>query len=271
MGARVLNEINKNNLSRNGERDTNVVRGNRPIPSPKYYVMVEGPTEAYYLLFLKEHSILKFAIECFGDGTSHKNGIVPIDGILCMNGGNYYDDMGNELNKLTTSNLVTNTLNKVAENIERIPSMRPNIVCVFDLDKCIHKHKDSGAKVYFSFYKKLLQFSKINGVVLCSNMPSIEYWFLLHFDDFDVHFYNFPDEKEKFNNDIKKFIPEYKKGKEFWNNNTNQFWIRDGLNKAIQRSKSEEIVNHPNRLDKVKKYTDCNISYSDMYKLFEIQ
>ncbi len=43
----------------------------------------------------------------------------------------------------------------------------------------------------------------------------------------------------------------------------------ENLNRAISRAKGK--ANHPHRLDRVDDRMKCDVSYSDMYKLFEIK
>ncbi|MBQ5453186.1 MAG: RloB domain-containing protein, partial [Bacteroidales bacterium] len=143
--------------------------------------------------------------------------------------------------------------------------------CIFDLDKCLETED------FFQAYKNvLLPLSKNEYIIFCASMPSIEYWFLTHYAEIDNDkFYKTASSVikvlEKFDSELSKI----KKAKTFWSTDYSKNWVKDilcedeHLNRAISHAKAKS--NHPKRLDIVSDRKDCDVSYSDMYKLFEIR
>ena len=108
------------------------------------------------------------------------------------------------------------TVEQIYKGITSIPGMRPNIICIFDLDKCIDTKED--AAYFFQTYKNdLLPLCKNDHIFFCVSMPSIEYWFLTHYDKIDKDkFYKTSGSVikvlEKFDSELSKI----KKAKTFW-------------------------------------------------------
>lgn len=258
MGQMEFLQYNINNLSRSGEKDVTLVEHQEPIPLREFYLIVEGEnTERFYINYLKEKNKLPFEIKTFEkDADEEKaNKWKIIDGIKCLCGGNY-------LQKI-------DTIEKINKGIASVPGMRPNIICIFDLDICFKKDGETKHQQYKDLLKK---YKAYDNIIFCASMPSIEYWFLLHYEGVDVNkFYKTCTSVIKADSELSKI----KKAKTFWNTEYSKNWVKDvlcedsNLNRAITRAKMK--ANKEERLEKVSNPKDCNISYSDMYKLFEIK
>ena len=95
-------------------------------------------------------------------------------------------------------------------------------------------------------------------VLFCDSLPSIEYWFLLHYKDAG-RLFNTSNEVVK---EIKKYNSQFDKSEKFLENDS---WVRqlcDGkrLCQAIERCKQQE--------DKINR--GASVSYSKVYKAIEL-
>jgi len=122
------------------------------------------------------------------------------------------------------------------------------IICVFDADQSKRVPAEN---------KKLQQlinkYHKNKNVLFCDSMPSIEYWFLLHFEDICPDFGS-----SGALNMLKKYIPRYEKTESFLNH---EKWIRD------MSLKNGSISNAETR---ARKYKDNCSSYSKIYLAISI-
>ena len=202
---------------------------------PEYYVITEGQTEKWYLTHLKNARKISFT---FSE-------------LKSVNGGDY--------------------LKKIAEEIDNYYAIpRNKIICIFDVDRFYNNPTE------FDRYSKFMRtYSNVN---IYNNMPSIEYWFLLHYSKKTItKLYT----KTELFNDLTKHSPfdnkseQVLKSEPFLKPDT---WFKTlcgknfkNLNIAIDNAKNNNSVTSQKRMDKVKSSTDCDVSYSDMYKLFEIK
>ncbi len=201
---------------------------------PEYYIITEGQTEKWYLKHLKETGKIYFS---FPEPKS-------------VDGGDYLDKIDKEIGKISA-----------------IP--RKKIICIFDVDR----FRDSQSEFdKFSEFK-----AKYNNVNVFNNMPSIEYWFLLHYSNNIITKYFSKDglwdvlkQKDPFRQASEKVI----KSEIFLKPDT---WFKtlcgkgyQNLDNAIKSARSNHDITLQQRMDVVATPTACNVSYSDMYKLFDI-
>ena len=121
-------------------------------------------------------------------------------------------------------------------------------VAVFDAD--VSNRNEVERKKLETIRKK---YSKKKNVILCDSMTSIEYWFLLHFENTNRHFKDAAATEQE----LRKYIPDYEKKIKFLQNIK---WVADmsgegKLDVAINRAKS---------------FGHDGGSYSDVYKAFEL-
>jgi hypothetical protein len=89
------------------------------------------------------------------------------------------------------------------------------IICVFDVDVSKRDAKENQK------LKKLKnKYNKNKNVLICDSMPSIEYWFLIHFKDTCPHF-TMSSEAERA---LLKYIPNYDKSSGFLKN---EKWVKE--------------------------------------------
>ncbi len=202
---------------------------------PEYYIITEGQTEKWYLMHLKNAGKLKFT---FPEPKS-------------VDGGDY--------------------LSKIKKEIDKISAMpRKKIICIFDVDKFYN------TQTLFEEYLKFMEQYK-QSVTIYNNMPSIEYWFLLHYSKKIITKYY---TKTELLNELTQYNPFVNKSEQALKSESflkpvNWFNVLCGknfqnLDIAIKNAQNNHGVTSQKRMDKVKSSSDCDVSYSDMYKLFEI-
>lgn len=123
------------------------------------------------------------------------------------------------------------TMNLLAKRIEQVLSDEGKAVVVFDTDVTTW---DDMEKKRFEQLKK--KYAKNSNVVICDSMPSIEFWFLLHYVDTSR---SFPTSKSVITQMV-KYIPNFDKTDSFLRN---MKWVEsmssDGkLRKAYERAKA---------------------------------
>ncbi len=281
-----LQAPNDNNLSRNGEQPPLVVtKGGKTSGTLEAYYIVEGAnTERFYIRHLEKLNKLKYRIKEYEDVECPEGKLWKIiDGIKCLQGGDYFSKLNSleELcDKSDNNNDALCSFGDLIDAIDKTIDMpRRYIICIFDLDKCMEEKEES--ENFFQIYKsKLLLLSKNEYNIFCVSMPNVEYWFLSHFDDcavFDDKLsYNTDENKENVINGLNVYLNGtfYSKRGGFCKSRRCKslfsFLCNDeNLKRAIGRAKAKS--NHPHRLDRVEDRMDCDVSYSDMYKLFEIK
>ena len=207
----------------------------KPQSLPEYYIITEGQTEKWYLIHLKNAGKIKFT---FPEPKS-------------VDGGDY--------------------LSKMKKEIDKISAMpRKKIICIFDVDKFYN------TQTLFEEYLKFMEQYK-QSVTIYNNMPSIEYWFLLHYSNKPItKFYT----KNELLCELTKHSPFKNKSEqalksEMFLSSVNWFNELCGkdfknLTTAIKNAKNNHGMTSIKRMDNVSSSTDCDVSYSDMNKLFEI-
>ena len=201
---------------------------------PEYYIITEGQTEKWYLTHLKNTGKINFT---FSEPKS-------------VNGGDYLTKIDKEINKISS-----------------IP--RKKIMCIFDVDRFYE------SKTEFNAYTKFM--AKHHQVTIYNNMPSIEFWFLLHYSNKPISQFYYKDDLLK---ELTKHSPFTNKSEqviksEAFLSPVNWFNELCGknftkLNTAITNAKTNSGITANKRMDKVASPKDCDVSYSDMYKLFAI-
>jgi hypothetical protein len=107
------------------------------------------------------------------------------------------------------------------------------VICVFDAD--VAAHNESERKKLEQLQNK---YRKNKNLLFCNSLPSIEYWFLLHYENTNRHF----KDAKAAETALKKYISDYEKTAQFLEK---EKWIRDlcsenKLSQAIERSKRFE-------------------------------
>lgn len=121
-------------------------------------------------------------------------------------------------------------------------------IAVFDAD--VSSRNEVEKKKLESIRKK---YAKKKNVILCDSMTSIEYWFLLHFENTNRHFKDSAATEQE----LKKYITDYEKKVKFLQNIK---WVSE----LCADEKLETAIN------RAKVFDHSGESYSDVYKAFEL-
>lgn len=121
-------------------------------------------------------------------------------------------------------------------------------VAVFDAD--VSSRNEVERKKLETIRKK---YSKKKNVILCDSMTSIEYWFLLHFENTNRHFKDAAATEQE----LRKYIPDYEKKTKFLHNIK---WVSD----MSEEGKLDIAI------DRARSFGRGGESYSDIYKAFEL-
>lgn len=140
----------------------------------------------------------------------------------------------------------TETAAGLSKRIEEVLQDEGIAICVFDADvstwnEAEHKKLDALRKKY-----------KDNpSVLLCDSMPSIEFWFLLHYKNTTRHFGT----SKAVIKELKKYLPQYDKTEQFL---SNQKWVED----MSGEGKMEQACESADKTD-----ITCE-SYTNVQKVF---
>ena len=121
-------------------------------------------------------------------------------------------------------------------------------IAVFDAD--VSSRNEAEKKKLESIRKK---FAKKKNVILCDSMTSIEYWFLLHFENTNRFFKDSAATEQE----LKKYITDYEKKVKFLQNIK---WVEE----LCADQKLETAIN------RAKTFDHDSESYSNVYKAFEL-
>jgi hypothetical protein len=145
-------------------------------------------------------------------------------------------------------NFAHHSLEEMQRLIDQVLADYGFAICVFDADVA-RSNQQEMAKLNAMREK----YSGNKNVVLCDSMPSIEFWFLIHYLNTNRHFNTSEDVIEV----LRKYIPDFCKQEKFL---SQEKWVAnllsdDGLRKACQRAEAMGID---------------GASYTNVYKAFGV-
>lgn len=141
---------------------------------------------------------------------------------------------------------------QLTKKIENIIKDGGKVIAVFDADVASWREDE---KVKLNNLKK--KYAMDPNVIICDSLPSIEYWFLLHFADIHRLFKN----SESVQKELRKYMPGYDKTHKFLSKVN---WVKtlcsdNNLNKALHNaSKREEGQSYSNLPDAFKEILPSN-------------
>lgn len=97
----------------------------------------------------------------------------------------------------------------LTKRIEEVLKDEGIAICVFDAD--VSTWNDAERKKLYALHKK---YENNSSVLLCDSMPSIEFWFLLHYKNTTRHYGT----SKAVIKELKKYIPQYDKAEQFLSN-----------------------------------------------------
>lgn len=136
-----------------------------------------------------------------------------------------------------------NSIEKIEKKIIELLREDVFVICVFDAD--VSTRSDAENKKLAALKKR---YAKKNNVLLCDSLQSIEYWFLLHYEDTCRHF----KDSAATENALKRYVPAYDKTRKYLEQ---EKWVRD----MIADNKMQQAC------ELAEKYEEQE-SYSAIYK-----
>lgn len=121
----------------------------------------------------------------------------------------------------------TETAAGLDKKIEEVLRDESIAICVFDAD--VSTWNEAERKKLATLRKK---YTGNSSVLLCDSMPSIEYWFLLHYKHTTRHFGT----SKAVIKELKKYIPQYDKTEQFL---SNQKWVEEMTGEGRQEQACE--------------------------------
>ena len=141
----------------------------------------------------------------------------------------------------------TENIHELDKKIAQVISEGAIAVCVFDADTA--EFSETEAKKVDALKRK---YANKKDVVLCDSLPSIEYCFLIHYEDTNRHFANSHVAEVA----LRSYIYNYEKKEIFLKNSK---WVAD----MISENKMD------NAIVRAKAYENSGGSYSRIYKAIE--
>lgn len=145
-------------------------------------------------------------------------------------------------------NFTEQTFDEMQKQIDRVLADNGIAVCVFDAD--VTRTRAAEKIKYDDMWRK---YAKNPNVILCDSMPSIEFWFLLHYLNTNRYFATSDDVITL----LRRFIPDFSKHQSFLSKET---WVSELL--------SDNRLN--TALDNANAIGTEGESYSKLPNLFEI-
>ena len=110
-----------------------------------------------------------------------------------------------------------NSIEKIEKKIKELLDEDVFVICVFDAD--VSRRSDAENKKMVSLKKK---YENNANVILCDSLQSIEYWFLLHFEDTCRHFQDSAATERA----LKQYLPTYDKTRKYLEKDK---WVKEIL------------------------------------------
>lgn len=120
------------------------------------------------------------------------------------------------------------------------------VICAFDADVSQRNEEEKERLNNF-----LQAYNDNKNVIICDSLPSVEFWFLLHFKKTNKHFPNYI----SIRNELRKYIPKY--------NKTEKYLMQDKWVKILIEKQESAIIHGKNLRPE-------EGSYSNIYKAVEL-
>lgn len=145
-------------------------------------------------------------------------------------------------------NFTEQTFDEMQKQIDRVLADGGIAVCVFDAD--VTRTRPAEKTKYEDMFRK---YASNPSVVLCDSMPSIEFWFLLHYLNTNRYFATSDDVIAV----LRRFIPDFSKHQSFLSRET---WVSD----LISDNRLDTALSNANAMG-----TEGE-SYSKLPELFQL-
>ncbi len=137
-------------------------------------------------------------------------------------------------------------ISKIEKIVKKLLLGGATAICVFDAD--VSKRNKIENERLISFKNR---YKKSKNVIICDSLPSIEFWFLLHFKKTNKHFTN----ASALEKELKIYLKDYSKTKKYLQNSKWVIELVEKLDFAITNAKT---IN-----------SNEGQSYTNMFKAFK--
>lgn len=120
-------------------------------------------------------------------------------------------------------------IDEISRTVNKLLMGGVSVICIFDADVAA---RDRVENEKLNKFKK--KYQKNDLVTICDTLPSIEFWFLLHFVKTNKQFVN----AKSLENELKKYLPNYDKTEKYLKNKTWVEQFMDQLNFACINAKA---------------------------------
>lgn len=145
-------------------------------------------------------------------------------------------------------NFAQQSMEDLQKQIDRVLADDGIAICVFDAD--VARDKVAEKKKLADMRRK---YAGRDDVILCDSMPSIEYWFLIHYMNTNKHFASSHDVIKV----LQRYIPDFSKHESFL---VKEKWVVDLVSENRQNVAVERAMGFGMEGE----------SYSNIYKAFEM-
>ena len=145
-------------------------------------------------------------------------------------------------------NFTEQTFDEMRKQIERVLADNGIAVCVFDADVTRTRPAE---KAKFEDLKR--KYADNPAVILCDSMPSIEFWFLLHYLNTNRYFATSDDAI----NALHRYMPNFSKHQSFL---SKEAWVSELLND----NKMHQAVIRSEELREGESYTNLHILFNEL-------
>jgi hypothetical protein len=121
------------------------------------------------------------------------------------------------------------SIDEISRTVSKLLMGGVSVICIFDADVSA---RDAVENEKLNKFKK--KYQKNDLVTICDTLPSIEFWFLLHFVKTNKQFVN----AKSLENELKKYLPNYDKTEKYLKNKTWVEQFMDQLNFACINAKA---------------------------------
>lgn len=125
------------------------------------------------------------------------------------------------------------SIDEIERSVKKLLFGGVSIICVFDVDV---SERDVAEKEKLNQFKS--KYQRNRDIIICDSFPSIEFWFLLHFEKTNKHFPN----SKTVERELKKFVTDYTKTKNYLKNIRWVEQLVEKLKTACNNAKSIEQV-----------------------------
>lgn len=136
-----------------------------------------------------------------------------------------------------------NSIEKIEKKVRELLNEDVYVICVFDAD--VSRRSDAENRKMIALKKR---YEKNRHVILCDSLQSIEYWFLLHYEDTCRHFQDSAATEKA----LRKYVPSYDKSRKYLEK---EKWVVDMISDGKMK----------NACSLAEKYQGKD-SYSEIYK-----